>query len=141
MNDSRSGSSLSSVVDQLPIDPIETDGDTAGPGHRGKSMKRFLPICAVRVVAPAVAILLNFAVPSSRSVAAELATTSPDRIRSGTSAIDSTTIKADTATSRDWPTVGLDCAETRYFKLRQITSDNVGDLGLVWSYSLDSDRG
>jgi len=104
-------------------------------------MKRFLPICAVCVVAPAVAILLNFAVPSSRSVAAELATTSPDRIRSVTSAIDSTTIKANTATSRDWPTVGLDYAETRYSKLRQITSDNVGDLGLVWSYSLDSDRG
>jgi len=104
-------------------------------------MKRFLPICAVRVFAPAVAILLNFAVPSSRSVAAELATTSPDRIRSVTSAIDSTTIKANTATSRDWPTVGLDYAETRYSKLRQITSDNVGDLGLVWSYSLDSDRG
>jgi quinohemoprotein ethanol dehydrogenase len=104
-------------------------------------MKRLLPPWPARAVAPAVAIVLNVAIPSSCSVAAELATASPDHIRSVTSAIDSTAIKANTSTSRDWPTIGLDYAETRFSELRQITSDNVGNLGLVWSYSLDSDRG
>ena len=42
-------------------------------------------------------------------------------------------IKANTATSQDWPTIGLDYAETRFSKLKQITSDNVKELGLVWS--------
>ncbi len=43
--------------------------------------------------------------------------------------------------SRDWPTVGLDYAETRFSKLNQINTDNVRDLGLVWSYNLESSRG
>ena len=43
--------------------------------------------------------------------------------------------------SDDWPTIGLDYAETRFSKLSHITSDNVKSLGLVWSYSLESSRG
>jgi quinohemoprotein ethanol dehydrogenase len=65
----------------------------------------------------------------------------PNHIRAVTSAVDSTSIKANTAASVDWPTVGLDYAETRFSKLSQITSDNARGLGLVWSYSLDSSRG
>ncbi len=40
-----------------------------------------------------------------------------------------------------WPSYGLDYAETRFSKLKQITDANVGDLGLVWSYDLKSTRG
>jgi quinohemoprotein ethanol dehydrogenase len=43
--------------------------------------------------------------------------------------------------SKDWPTIGLDYAETRFSKLDQITTDDVKNLGLVWSYSLDSSLG
>ena len=50
-------------------------------------------------------------------------------------------VRANTATSDDWPTIGLDYAETRFSKLHMINSDNVRGLGLVWSYSLDSSRG
>ena len=58
-----------------------------------------------------------------------------------TSAVDGASIKANTATSNDWPTIGLDYAETRFSKLNQINTDNVKKLGLVWSYPLESSRG
>ena len=54
-----------------------------------------------------------------------------------TSAVDGASIKANTATSNDWPTIGLDYAETRFSKLNQINADNVKKLGLVWSYPLE----
>src|SRR5260370_32409591 len=62
-------------------------------------------------------------------------------IRAVTSAIDGTSIRANAATSKDWPAVGLDYAETRFSKLDQINTGNVKNLGLMWSYSLDSSRG
>src|SRR6185295_6784844 len=65
---------------------------------------------------------------------------SPDHIKAATSAIDSAAIKANTATSKDWPTIGLDYAETRFSKLDQINTGNVKQLGLVWSYPLESSR-
>ena len=66
---------------------------------------------------------------------------SPDHIKAVTSAVDSASINANSATSKDWPTTGLDYAETRYSKLNQINTDNVKNLGLVWSYPLASSRG
>src|SRR5258707_14819198 len=66
---------------------------------------------------------------------------SPDHIKAVTSAVDSASIKANTATSNDWPTIGLDYAETRFSKLDKINTDNVKQLGLVWSYPLESSRG
>ena len=65
----------------------------------------------------------------------------PDHIKAVTAAVDGASIKANTATSNDWPTIGLDYAETRFSKLNQITAQNVGKLGLVWSYPLESSRG
>ena len=78
---------------------------------------------------------------SCNHASAQTAKGSPDHIRAVTSAVDSASVKANTATSKDWPTIGLDYAETRYSKLNQINTDNVKNLGLVWSYSLDSSRG
>ena len=72
---------------------------------------------------------------------AECAKGSPEHIKAVTSAVDGASIKANTATSKDWPTVGLDYAETRFSKLNQINADNVKKLGLVWSYKLESSRG
>jgi quinohemoprotein ethanol dehydrogenase len=73
--------------------------------------------------------------------AASAQNATPDRIKEVTSKVDSDFIKANTATSKDWPTIGLDYAETRFSKLNQINTDNVKDLGLVWSYNLESSRG
>lgn len=47
----------------------------------------------------------------------------------------------DNATTRDWPTHGLNYAENRFSQLDQINDENIGDLGLVWTYSLESTRG
>ncbi|MGH9886335.1 MAG: PQQ-binding-like beta-propeller repeat protein, partial [bacterium] len=69
------------------------------------------------------------------------AQTTPERIKAAVGAIDSASIQANAATSKDWPTVGADYAETRYSKLSEITDKNAKDLGLVWTYSLDSTRG
>jgi quinohemoprotein ethanol dehydrogenase len=84
------------------------------------------------------AVLLGLVFSGTSSFADEL---TPARIKAVTSAVDGAMIRANTATSADWPTVGLDYAETRFSKLQGINSDNVGSLGLVWSYSLDSSRG
>lgn len=65
----------------------------------------------------------------------------PDHIKAVTSAIDSAAITANTATSKDWPTYGLDYAETRFSKLNQITAENIKDIGLMWTYNLESIRG
>jgi len=55
--------------------------------------------------------------------------------------VDGRSIIANTATSKEWPTYGLDYAETRFSRLRSISSDNVDRLGLAWSYDLESQRG
>jgi quinohemoprotein ethanol dehydrogenase len=94
----------------------------------------------VHLVQAAVAIGFGLAISCGPTFAQNAAKTSPDHIRAVTSTVDGAAISANTATSVDWPTVGLDYAETRFSKLSHITSDNVRSLGLVWSYSLDSAR-
>jgi len=75
------------------------------------------------------------------AAAAQDAKGSAAHIKAVTAAIDGTAIKANAATSKDWPAVGLDYGETRFSKLNQINADNVKNLGLAWSYNLDSSRG
>jgi quinohemoprotein ethanol dehydrogenase len=58
-----------------------------------------------------------------------------------TKALDGNAIQANTTTTKDWPSYGLDYAETRFSKLNQIDDKNVGSLGLAWSYNLESSRG
>lgn len=55
--------------------------------------------------------------------------------------VDGDFIRANAKTARDWPSYGLDYAETRFSRLNQINTSNVKDLGLVWSYDLESTRG
>lgn len=55
--------------------------------------------------------------------------------------VDGAFVVANAATSKDWPSVGLDYAETRFSRLTELNTDNVKNLGLVWSYDLGSKRG
>lgn len=55
--------------------------------------------------------------------------------------VDGAFIRANAARTPDWPTTGVDYAETRYSRLDQINAANVKDLGLAWSYNLESTRG
>ena len=66
---------------------------------------------------------------------------SPEHIRATTLAVDHESIIANAATTNDWPSYGLDYHETRFSKLTQITTSNVKELGLMWTYNLESVRG
>lgn len=55
--------------------------------------------------------------------------------------LDGASIQRNSSSGKDWPSHGLDYAETRFSRLDKITTDNVGKLGLVWSYNLESTRG
>lgn len=55
--------------------------------------------------------------------------------------VDGDFIRANAAKTPDWPTTGVDYAETRYSRLDQVNAANVKDLGLAWSYNLESTRG
>lgn len=66
---------------------------------------------------------------------------SPEHIRAVTARIDGAAIRANARTGADWPSYGLDHAETRFSRLEQIDATNVERLGLVWSYDLESTRG
>ena len=54
---------------------------------------------------------------------------------------DSQAIPSAATRGENWPAYGLDPAETRHSPLSEISADNVGRLGLVWSYNLESTRG
>jgi quinohemoprotein ethanol dehydrogenase len=94
-----------------------------------------------RFIHTAAAIGFGLAISCGSANAQNAAKGSPDHIKAVTSAVDSASIEANAATSKDWPTIGLDYAETRFSKLNQINTDNVKKLGLAWSFSLDSSRG
>src|SRR3981189_1504378 len=66
---------------------------------------------------------------------------SPQRIRAVTSAIDGEAIIANAKTTKDWLSYGLDYSETRFSKLNEINAGNVKNLGLKWTYNLESVRG
>ena len=66
---------------------------------------------------------------------------SAEHIRAVVSKVDGDSIRANAVTTNDWPTYGLDYAETRFSKLDQLNATNVKDLGLLWTYDLESTRG
>ena len=58
-----------------------------------------------------------------------------------TKKVDGAFVRSNARATPDWPSHGLDYAETRHSKLDQLNAGNVKDLGLVWSYNLESTRG
>src|SRR5712675_40189 len=82
-----------------------------------------------RLAQAALTIGIGLAISCTGALAQNAAKGSPDHIKAVTSAVDSTSIKANTATSNDWPTIGLDYAETRFSKLNQINTDRVMERG------------
>ncbi len=55
--------------------------------------------------------------------------------------VDGAWIAANGKATENWPSYGLDYAETRFSRLGQVNADNVQRLGLAWSYPLESTRG
>ncbi|MBA1145911.1 PQQ-dependent dehydrogenase, methanol/ethanol family [Ectothiorhodospiraceae bacterium WFHF3C12] len=66
---------------------------------------------------------------------------SEDAVRQATADIDGEAIIANARTTENWLNYGLDYAETRFSRLESIDEGNVDDLGLAWSYNLNSTRG
>ncbi|MEJ8854961.1 PQQ-dependent dehydrogenase, methanol/ethanol family [Variovorax robiniae] len=59
-----------------------------------------------------------------------------------TKRVDSKFIRANGAgKTADWPSYGLDYSEARFSKLDQVNAGNVKQLGLAWTYNLESTRG
>ncbi|MHB1113842.1 MAG: PQQ-dependent dehydrogenase, methanol/ethanol family, partial [Acidovorax defluvii] len=66
---------------------------------------------------------------------------SPEHIRAVTARIDTQGIRDNARATQDWPSYGLDHGETRFSRLKQLDTGNVKNLGLAWSYDLESTRG
>jgi quinohemoprotein ethanol dehydrogenase len=111
------------------------------------SARRFFPDAIAklssleRLAGAAILIGAGLAISGGIAIAQNADKGSAGHIKAVTSGVDANFIKANTPTSKDWPTVGLDYAETRFSKLNQINADNVKTLGLKWTYNLESVRG
>lgn len=66
---------------------------------------------------------------------------SAEHIKAVTQRVDGSFIRSNAQKTPDWPSYGLDYAETRFSRLDQINAGNVKELGLAWSYNLESTRG
>lgn len=97
-------------------------------------------IVAIAALALGGGVLLGPGVATTSAQPAAPAATTPDRIKAATQ-VDGAAIQANMATSKDWMTTGADYAETRYSKLAEINAGNVKNLGLAWTYNLESKRG
>lgn len=86
-------------------------------------------------------IAIGWVLMAAAAIAADPAKGSRAHVQAATARVDGAFIQANAAATRDWPSYGLDYAETRFSRLRQIDAANVKDLGLVWSYNLESNRG
>ncbi|WP_218940271.1 PQQ-dependent dehydrogenase, methanol/ethanol family [Denitrobaculum tricleocarpae] len=86
----------------------------------------------------AASFLLSAGLISTSAIAQDIA---EDAIRKATSGIDTQAIIDNAAETRNWLNYGLDYAETRHSKLKNITTENVGALGLAWHHGLKSRRG
>ena len=78
---------------------------------------------------------------ATSAASAQDAKGSPAHIKAVTTAVDDAAIRNNAATTKDWLNYGLDYAETRFSKLNQITTENVKNLGLMWTFNLESIRG
>ncbi len=66
---------------------------------------------------------------------------SAEHITKVTGAIDDNVLKNADAAPGNWMSHGRNYAETRFSELNQITTENVKDLGLEWSFDLKAKRG
>ena len=89
----------------------------------------------------AAALVGLLAAPGAWAQASAPAKGTPAHVGEVTRQVNDSFLRRNARSTPDWPSHGLDAAETRHSKLQQITAANVKDLGLVWSYDLASTRG
>ena len=91
---------------------------------------RFIRFCRIVVWVAAAALVAGAAVAGAADESA---------IRTAAQSIDTTAIQQQP--ERNWLSYGRDYHEQRYSPLTQITTDNVDQLGLAWSFDTDHARG
>ncbi|MEO1653229.1 MAG: PQQ-dependent dehydrogenase, methanol/ethanol family, partial [Bacteroidota bacterium] len=97
------------------------------------NLKRLLPLlCALCIIA------CNNSSDSGED-ASNTEKGSPEHIKAVTEAVDDARLSQ--GDSKDWLSYGLNYSENRFSQLDEITTENVSEMGLVWSYSLNSIRG
>lgn len=106
------------------------------PRMRSRSQAR--GVCGLVLGSVAVAVLALAGLPAQ---GADNRPATAQKMRAGAARVDGAAIRANEAATPNWPTYGLDYGETRFSKLDQINAANVKNLGLVWSYNLESTRG
>lgn len=89
----------------------------------------------------ATASLLAFLAMTATALAQAPAKGSAAHITATVNKVNAAFMKSNAQQTADWPSYGLDYAETRHSRLNQISTSNVKELGLVWSYNLESKRG
>ncbi|MEM8693530.1 MAG: PQQ-dependent dehydrogenase, methanol/ethanol family [Pseudomonadota bacterium] len=68
-------------------------------------------------------------------------TITEDQVRAAVGPVNTAAIIENDSHDRNWLNYGLNYAETRYSQLASITTENVAEMGLEWSYDLQSRRG
>ena len=68
-------------------------------------------------------------------------TITEDQVRAAVGPVNTAAIIENDSYDRNWLNYGLNYAETRYSQLASITTENVAEMGLEWSYDLQSRRG
>lgn len=81
---------------------------------------------------------LAFVALAGFGLSATAQTLTQDAIAASTGAVNAAALANP---GGNWLSHGLDYAETRHSKLTQITAENADQLGLAWSYDLESKRG
>ena len=104
-------------------------------------MKRYLRSRARRICVGMLGWVAALSIGLASAQATDAVKGSEAHIRAVTGKVDGAMIHANAATTRDWPSYGLDYAETRFSRLNQVNEDTVGKLGLAWTYNLESTRG
>jgi len=82
-----------------------------------------------------------FAFAASALAAHGAGKSSPEHIRAVTGKVDGAAIQANGKSTKDWLSYGLDYTEARFSRLGQVNAGNAKNLGLAWSYDLESSRG
>jgi quinohemoprotein ethanol dehydrogenase len=75
------------------------------------------------------------------AISALLAGVSGHAVAGDATKVDGDWVRATTASGKEWPSYGLDYAESRFSRLTQINDTHAKNLGLLWSYDLESTRG
>jgi len=92
------------------------------------------------VIAAASAILIS-ACSGSQEPDAPTPETETSSQTTGFAAVTDSRLNAAAATPDEWLSYGFDREETRHSPLTGITTQNVGDLGVAWTYDLATSRG